>query len=86
MIYIDTPTSKGWSHMIGDTIEELHEFAKKVGLRKSYYQNKKKKDKIEPHYDVRISRYREMIEAGAKPITRAELLTILRLRYGPFDC
>jgi len=40
---------KKWSHMWTDgPIEELHEFADKLGLKRSWFQNKKRF----PHYDV----------------------------------
>lgn len=37
-----------WSHMFADDIEELHKFARAIGLRRSYFQDKPGF----PHYDV----------------------------------
>jgi hypothetical protein len=76
-VYIDTPTN-GWSHMIADSIEELHNFAKSIGIKKCWYQNKRGKN--QPHYDVRESKYSEAINQGAIQITRKELLLKLKIK------
>ena len=49
------------SHMTADTLEELHDMAKKIGLKRSWFQNHKKY----PHYDVSQSKRKEAIEMGA---------------------
>ena len=48
------------SHLEADTLDELHEFAEKLGLRKSWFQ-----DKSIPHYDVSKSVRSKAIELGA---------------------
>lgn len=61
-----------WSHLsVGpdDDLAELHAFAAKIGLRRSWFQ-----DKPWPgaHYDVTDSRRQDAIAAGAVPITWRE--------------
>ena len=53
MILIDPPTWPGWgrtwSHLVSDSsLEELHEFAARVGLQRRLFD--------EDHYDVPIER------------------------------
>ena len=69
MIYIDSLKSctpkKGWRwssycHMFADTEEELHEFAKRIGMRKEWFQNKKL-----PHYDLTAKRRQLALSLGA---------------------
>lgn len=51
-----------WSHMWTDeNLEELHIFARKIGLKRSWFQNKKKF----PHYDIVPSKRILAIENGA---------------------
>lgn len=64
--------SARWSHLtVGpdDDIAELHEFAAKIGLRRSWFQ-----DKPWPHahYDVTDSKREQAIRAGAVSITWRE--------------
>ena len=42
MIYTDR------SHLVADTLQELHEFAEKVGLKRKWFQD----HKDHPHYDI----------------------------------
>lgn len=78
-VYIDTPV-KGWSHMIADSIEELHIFAQNVGIKRCWYQNKRGKN--QPHYDVRENKYSNVINQGAIKVTRKELFNIMKNNYG----
>jgi hypothetical protein len=88
-VYIDTPTTsksskKGkWSHLVATDLETLHEFALALGISRDRFQNKKKKGKKQPHYDVKFYLYQTAIDNGAIPITRAELLTFLQKTYYP---
>lgn len=69
MIIIDSPrwTSNGqqYSHM-GSTLSliELHQFAAKMGIKLCWFHSRKI-----PHYDIRKSKYQDMIHAGAHLVT-----------------
>lgn len=61
-----------WSHLTvgpGDDLAELHEFAARIGLRRSWFQNK---PWPRAHYDVTDSKRQEAIRAGAVAITWRE--------------
>jgi len=60
-----------WSHMFADEIEELHVFARGLGLRRSYFQDKPGF----PHYDLTPVKRNMAILRGAE---RKELITYLR--------
>ena len=49
------------SHMIADDEDELHEIARKIGMRRSWFQR--------DHYDIPIMRRDAAIALGAIPIT-----------------
>lgn len=57
--------SQKWSHLFGDNLEELHLFAEKIGLQRSWFQQ----DKRLPHYDVVESKRTEAIKSGAVAVT-----------------
>lgn len=80
MIYVDdmcfSPMGRfrnmRMSHMIADTVEELHRFAAKIGLKRSWFQ-----DKLSgPHYDISMSKRRLAIFHGAREITMKECAAI----------
>jgi len=77
-IYIDTPI-KGWSHMIADSIEELHIFAQTIGIKKCWFQNKRGKN--QPHYDVKESKFKDAINQGATLVSSKEIVEFLKLNY-----
>ena len=54
-VYVDPPIwewrGKHWCHLTADTERELHEFAARLGLRRSWFQHKAHKP-WQDHYDV----------------------------------
>ena len=58
------------SHMVADTEAELHEMADKIGLKRSWYQDR--------HYDVSESKRELAIKHGAVPVTSTEAAKIRR--------
>jgi hypothetical protein len=61
-----------WSHLtVGpdDDLAELHAFAARIGLRRSWFQGK---PWPRAHYDVTDSKRRQAIAAGAVPVTWRE--------------
>lgn len=51
--------SRRWSHLTADTDEELHEFAQRLGLRRSWFQG--------DHYDVTDFMRNRALAMGAIP-------------------
>lgn len=67
------------SHMIADTLDELHAMADRLGLRR-WFQN----NSSFPHYDVCLSKRAEAIELGATLLERREFVMKMReIRRGP---
>ena len=76
MVYVDTLIDYGWKygkscHMIADTLDELHEMADKIGLKRNWFQLSKGKEM--PHYDLTEKRRKLAVRNGAKEINRREL-------------
>lgn len=67
-VYVDEfPTGWGkWSgggHMLGSDLDELHEIASRIGLKRAWFQ-----DKTFAHYDLTRSKRTAALAAGAIPI------------------
>ena len=77
-IYIDSPM-RGYSHMIGRTIPELHEFANSMGIKRAWFENKRGKQR--PHYDIKAGDVSKAIKMGAKPVERKEIIKLLNKYY-----
>lgn len=64
-------------HLASDSSEgELHAFAKKVGLKRTWYQSKRELS----HYDVLGIKKARVIAAGAELVSNRELIKRLRAR------
>ena len=62
-------------HLVGTDLEELHDFAEKIGLQRRWFQN----HPMHPHYDLTSQKKaQQAIEAGAKPTASRTLLKELR--------
>ena len=79
-----------WSHLIADSREELHEFARKLGLKREWFQDPvvNGKPKAAPgsraaenwHYDVTDSMRRKALELGAQPVHWRHLHEVIASR------
>lgn len=63
-----------WCHLTADDPEELHAFAERIGLRRSWFQAK---PKGRWHYDVVESRRAAAVRLGAQEVTTRALLDIM---------
>lgn len=70
----------GYAHLVADTIENLHIFAKKIGVKRHWFQNKKGKN--QPHYDIKGVFIEKARANGAIQVTRRELVSFLKENYG----
>lgn len=71
MIYIDGV------QMIGDTVEELHQFARKIVLSKCWFHNTRINQHA--HYDVICShKLNRALELGAKLVSKKEIRKIMQ--------
>lgn len=78
MVLIDFPKN-GWAHLVADTIPNLHYFAQSIGLKKCWFQNKRNKN--QPHYDVKDIIIEKAIKAGAKKVDSKTIVEFLRKHY-----
>lgn len=68
--------SRQWSHLTADTQEELHDFARRVGLRPEWYQD----HPTRWHYDVAPLLRREAVKLGAVEVTTREMVRLMAER------
>lgn len=77
-VYVDNVKVKWrgrlWCHLVADSIEELHEFAELLGLRREWFQHAASY----PHYDVSIETRQIALSLGAIEGTRADIITCAR--------
>lgn len=75
--------SARWSHLMADTDEELHEFAARLGLRRSWHQ---KPGTPISHCDVTDSKRDEALRLGAVPIgyMSRESMDLLKRKMNEF--
>jgi Protein of unknown function (DUF4031) len=72
-----------WSHLTADTQDELHEFAARLGLRRSYFQpGRPLVGKPSPfwHYDVTAGKRAQALRLGARAVAWRDLPGICRTR------
>ena len=72
--------TKNWkyptvTHLYADTLDELHAFAKRLGLRREWFQNRKNL----PHYDLNSSRRKVAVSLGAIETTRKHLVEYMNI-------
>jgi hypothetical protein len=64
-VYVDDAQwpwrGKMWAHLMADNIEELHDFAKKLGLQRSWFQSKAQ----HAHYDITANKRFLALKMGA---------------------
>jgi hypothetical protein len=59
-----------WCHMVSDeSVEELHQFAAKIGLKRKAFQSISR-----PHYDLRPSTRRLAVSMGAQEVGMRDLV------------
>lgn len=85
-IYVDSLCSHGWrlrGHVVrschmwtdSDDIEELHQFAISIGLKRIWFQHEE--DKL-PHYDLTESMRYRAVTKGAIELNRGEAVRLWR--------
>eukprot|EP00747_Dinoflagellata_sp_TGD_P150320 gnl/TRDRNA2_/TRDRNA2_177097_c2_seq1.p2 gnl/TRDRNA2_/TRDRNA2_177097_c2~~gnl/TRDRNA2_/TRDRNA2_177097_c2_seq1.p2 ORF type:complete len:102 (+),score=3.88 gnl/TRDRNA2_/TRDRNA2_177097_c2_seq1:60-365(+) len=73
-VYVDNVRipwrGKEWCHLLADSLEELHQFAAKIGLRRAWFQ----RAASYPHYDITVSVRTKALRLGAIAATRPEII------------
>lgn len=74
MIYIDNAlisfNNQLWCHMMADNLEELHSFARYLGVSKNWFH----KDARYPHYDITIQTKQNALCLGALSVDRKKII------------
>ena len=72
-VYVDDMRAKFgrmvMCHMVGDTLDELHAMADRIGIARKWFQA----DTSWPHYDIALSKRALAVKAGAVELTWSEL-------------
>jgi hypothetical protein len=71
-----------WCHLTADTEEELHAFAKKLGLRRSWYQGPDEHGDLW-HYDLTTGKRQRALQLGAQPVSVRQIVEKARSRTRP---
>lgn len=61
--------------MAADTLDELHEMALKIGMKRAWFQGKNPRH---PHYDLVKSRRDKAVALGAKEVAGRDLIMLWR--------
>lgn len=73
-VYVDAEgirwRGKEWCHLVADSLNELHDFAARLGLQRRWFQNKGRY----PHYDVTMTVRNRALRMGAVDADRATLI------------
>lgn len=79
-VYVDDAIWKWqgrkWCHLLADDIDELHRFAREIGLHRSSYQGPPKT--ANPHYDITGFERSRALARGAISCDRATIVMVLR--------
>lgn len=82
-VYVDNLIAWGWAirgrktescHLIADSLEELHEFAAKIGMKRQWFQG----DGTIPHYDLTPIRRSKAVSLGAVELDRKGFVLKIR--------
>jgi len=77
MVYVDKMKTQYrrmvMSHMLADSLEELHTMADRVGLKRKWFQNHKT-----PHYDLCQAKRALAIQLGAVEIERRQVGKLIK--------
>lgn len=78
-VYVDSERNQYrnmiMSHMVADTVDELHAMAQRLALKRSWFQTSRNGM---PHYDICQSKREQAIKLGAVVIGRRELVGLVR--------
>jgi hypothetical protein len=85
MIYVDSPVfkksaggRKSYAHMVADSIEEVREFAERIGVKKHFWHSQEALS----HFDITSDQQTLALAAGAKLVTSRELVSLARIMNG----
>jgi hypothetical protein len=85
-VYVDDAVwhwhGRKWCHLLADSLDELHRFARKLGLHRTSFQSPPRVSA--PHYDLTAYERRRAIAYGAVVCDRTAIVAVyrrVRVRY-----
>jgi hypothetical protein len=79
-VYVDEAIwrryGRKWCHLLADDVDELHRFARELGLHRISYQGPPKTTK--PHYDITGFERSRAVARGAIVCDRTAIIMVLR--------
>ncbi|MDO9410995.1 MAG: DUF4031 domain-containing protein [Pseudolabrys sp.] len=79
-VYVDDAIwdwhGRKWCHLLADDIDELHRFAREIGLHRISYQGPPRT--ANPHYDITGFERSRALARGAIASDRTAIVTVLR--------
>lgn len=85
MIYVDKAEWKkpngrvSYAHMTADSLEELHAFAKSIGVKRHWYHSKSRY----PHYDINSEVRQTAIDNGAIEVDGKKIVEVAKKLFVP---
>jgi hypothetical protein len=80
-VYVDAAIWKWkgltWCHLLADDVDELHRFARSIGVKRTSYQGPPRT--ATPHYDLTGYERRLALRVGAIACSRQEIIAVARL-------
>lgn len=77
-VYVDNAKIKWrgklWCHLVADSLDELHAFARQLGLQRNWFQHAASY----PHYDVTVTMRERALGLGAIEGNRLAIITCAR--------
>ncbi len=70
-----------WCHLLADSLDELHQFAQSIGLKKEWFQGHTKY----PHYDMNENRRKIAVKKGAIEIDKRTTIEKAKKLKDEFD-
>ena len=64
-----------WCHLVAESLDELHRFAARLGLRRDWFQDKASY----PHYDVTTTIRQRALRLGALPGSKKQIIASAKL-------
>ena len=78
-VYVDAEMiewrGRKWCHLVAESLPELHRFAQKIGLKRSWFQDKASY----PHYDVTDSMRNRALRMGAAQGDRRTIIQCAKM-------
>jgi len=86
-VYVDDAIwnwqGRKWCHLLADDVDELHRFARAVGLHRISYQGPPKT--AHPHYDITGFERSRALALGAIACDRTAIVMVMRQLRGRLD-